>query len=55
LIDTGIPARMVVYFAACADPEEYTGRLFLAEREMNELGLDRGDLGPTAPARAVRD
>ena len=50
LIDTGIPARMIVYFAACADPEEYTGRLFLAEREMNELGLDRGDLGPTALA-----
>ena len=52
LIDTGVPARMVVYFAACAHPEGYTGRLFLAEREMNALGLDRGDLGPTAPAKA---
>jgi len=50
MIDTGIPSRMVVYFAACANPEEYTGRVFKAEREMAELGLDRGDLGPTAPA-----
>jgi len=44
-IDTGIPARMIVYFAACADPEEYTGRLFKAEREYAELALDRSDLG----------
>lgn len=50
LIDTGIPSRVTVYFAACANPEEYTGRVFLAQRELNELGLDRGDLGPTAPA-----
>jgi len=38
-----IPARMLVYFAACADPAEYTGRLFWAERELRELGLDPGD------------
>lgn len=44
-INTGIPARMIVYFAACENPEEYSGRLFKAEREFAELGLDRGDLG----------
>ena len=32
-----IPARMIVYFASCADPAEYTGRLFWAEREMKQL------------------
>ena len=31
---------MLVYFASCADPMEYTGRLFWAERELRELGLD---------------
>jgi len=35
-----VPARMLVYFASCADPGEYTGRLFWAERELRELGLD---------------
>jgi NAD(P)-dependent dehydrogenase (short-subunit alcohol dehydrogenase family) len=35
-----VPARMLVYFASCADPMEYTGRLFWAERELKELGLD---------------
>jgi NAD(P)-dependent dehydrogenase (short-subunit alcohol dehydrogenase family) len=34
-----VPARMLVYFAACADPAEYTGRLFWAERELAELGI----------------
>jgi NAD(P)-dependent dehydrogenase (short-subunit alcohol dehydrogenase family) len=38
-----VPARMLVYFAACADPKEYTGRVFWAERELKELGLDSGD------------
>lgn len=38
-----VPARMLVYFAACADPKEYTGRVFLAERELKELGIDSGD------------
>lgn len=47
-INTGIPARMIVYFAACAQPEEYTGRLFKAEREFADLGLDRSDLGAAA-------
>jgi NAD(P)-dependent dehydrogenase (short-subunit alcohol dehydrogenase family) len=35
-----VPARVLAYFAACADPMEYTGRLFWAERELKELGLD---------------
>ncbi len=35
-----VPARMLAYFAACADPMEYTGRLFWAERELKELGLE---------------
>ena len=36
------PARMMVYFAACEHPEEYTGRVFWAEREMTtmNIGLD---------------
>ena len=34
------PARMLVYFAACANPMEYTGRLFWAEREMAEMGVE---------------
>ncbi len=35
-----VPARMIVYFSACADPEEYTGRLFWAEREMADMGIE---------------
>lgn len=38
-----VPARMLAYFASCADPMEYTGRLFWAERELEALGLDRDD------------
>jgi NAD(P)-dependent dehydrogenase (short-subunit alcohol dehydrogenase family) len=34
-----VPARMLVYFASCASPMEYTGRLFWAEREMAEMGI----------------
>ena len=34
-----VPARMLAYFASCANPTEYTGRLFWAERELKELGL----------------
>jgi NAD(P)-dependent dehydrogenase (short-subunit alcohol dehydrogenase family) len=33
------PARMMVYFAACENPAEYTGRLFWAEREMADMGV----------------
>lgn len=35
-----VPSRMIVYFSACEDPGEYTGRLFWAEREMAELGIE---------------
>jgi NAD(P)-dependent dehydrogenase (short-subunit alcohol dehydrogenase family) len=35
-----VPARMLVYFAACANPMEYTGRLFWAEREMKDMGIE---------------
>lgn len=35
-----VPARMLVYFAACENPMEYTGRLFWAERELAELGIE---------------
>lgn len=34
-----VPARMIVYFASCEDPWEYTGRLFWAEREMEEMDI----------------
>jgi hypothetical protein len=34
-----VPARMLVYFAACENPWEYTGRLFWAEREMADMGI----------------
>jgi NAD(P)-dependent dehydrogenase (short-subunit alcohol dehydrogenase family) len=38
-VPTGVPARMIVYFASCENPEEYTGRLFWAEREMANLAI----------------
>lgn len=41
-----VPARVLAYFAACADPAEYTGRIFWAERELKELGLDVDDQSP---------
>jgi NAD(P)-dependent dehydrogenase (short-subunit alcohol dehydrogenase family) len=34
-----VPSRMLVYFAACENPMEYTGRLFWAEREMSEMRI----------------
>jgi NAD(P)-dependent dehydrogenase (short-subunit alcohol dehydrogenase family) len=43
-----VPARMLTYFASCAHPMEYTGRLFWAQRELADLGLDPDD----APAIA---
>ena len=39
---------MLAYFASCADPMEYTGRLFWAERELAEFGLDIDDLSAAA-------
>lgn len=38
-----VPARMLAYFASCADPMEYTGRIFWAERELRELGIELDD------------
>jgi len=35
-----VPSRMLVYFACCENPMEYTGRLFWAEREMAEMGIE---------------
>jgi NAD(P)-dependent dehydrogenase (short-subunit alcohol dehydrogenase family) len=35
-----VPARMIVYFSACENPSEYTGRLFWAEREMADMGIE---------------
>jgi NAD(P)-dependent dehydrogenase (short-subunit alcohol dehydrogenase family) len=34
-----VPSRMIVYFSACANPAEYTGRLFWAERELADMGI----------------
>jgi NAD(P)-dependent dehydrogenase (short-subunit alcohol dehydrogenase family) len=46
-----IPARMIVYFSSCENPQEYTGRLFWAEREMNEMGIP-ADVTQTEPTSA---
>jgi NAD(P)-dependent dehydrogenase (short-subunit alcohol dehydrogenase family) len=35
-----IPARMIAYFSACENPGEYTGRLFFAERELADMGIE---------------
>ena len=40
MIPMDIPARMLAYFAACDNPLEYSGRIFWAERELAELGIE---------------
>jgi NAD(P)-dependent dehydrogenase (short-subunit alcohol dehydrogenase family) len=40
MISMDVPARVLAYFAACENPLEYTGRVFFAERELAELGLE---------------
>lgn len=40
MISMDVPARVLAYFAACENPFEYTGRVFFAERELAELGLE---------------
>ncbi len=40
LVPMELPARLLTYFAACADPLAYTGRLFWAERELREMGIE---------------
>jgi NAD(P)-dependent dehydrogenase (short-subunit alcohol dehydrogenase family) len=43
MISMDVPARVLAYFAACEDPLEYTGRVYLAERELAALGLTTDD------------
>ena len=43
-----VPSRMLVYFAACENPMEYTGRLFWAERELNDMGIPLDDFSASA-------
>lgn len=40
MLEMDVPARMLAYFAACENPIEYAGRIFVAERELKELGID---------------
>jgi NAD(P)-dependent dehydrogenase (short-subunit alcohol dehydrogenase family) len=40
MIPMGVPARMLAYFAGCESPLEYSGRIFWAERELAELGIE---------------
>lgn len=40
MIPMDIPARMLAYFAACERPMEYSGRIFWAERELEEFGIE---------------
>lgn len=39
-ISMDIPARMIAYFVACENPAEYTGRIFFAERELADMGIE---------------
>ena len=39
-VPMSVPARMIAYFAACERPFEYTGRIFFAERELADMGLE---------------
>jgi NAD(P)-dependent dehydrogenase (short-subunit alcohol dehydrogenase family) len=39
-VPTTVPARMIVYFASCENPAEYTGRLFWAERELADMRIE---------------
>lgn len=40
MISMDVPARMLAYFAGCAKPHDYAGRIFWAERELQELGIE---------------
>jgi NAD(P)-dependent dehydrogenase (short-subunit alcohol dehydrogenase family) len=39
-VPMAVPARMMIYFAACEDPREYSGRIFFAERELAAMGIE---------------
>jgi NAD(P)-dependent dehydrogenase (short-subunit alcohol dehydrogenase family) len=49
-VSMSVPARMIVYFASCENPREYTGRLFWAQREMAEMNIPEhiAEAQPTA-------
>ena len=49
-VPTTVPSRMLVYFASCENPSEYTGRLFWAEREMAEMGIEFDEEQTPCPA-----
>ena len=40
LISMAIPARFMTYLASCENPLDYTGRLFMAQRELDAMGID---------------
>jgi len=40
LIPMEIPARFMAYLASCENPLAYTGRLFMAKRELDAMGID---------------
>jgi NAD(P)-dependent dehydrogenase (short-subunit alcohol dehydrogenase family) len=40
MIPMDVPARMLTYFASCESPLDYAGRVFWAERELKELGIE---------------
>ena len=40
MVPMGVPSRILAYFAACENPSEYMGRIFWAERELADLGLE---------------
>ncbi|WP_019927098.1 SDR family NAD(P)-dependent oxidoreductase [Nocardia sp. BMG111209] len=48
-VPMSVPARVLTYFAACVNPMEYTGRLFWAQRELEDMGLEP-DEAPAVPA-----
>jgi NAD(P)-dependent dehydrogenase (short-subunit alcohol dehydrogenase family) len=39
-VSMAVPARMMVYFAACENPLEYSGRIFFAERELSDMNIE---------------
>jgi len=49
-VPMAVPARMMVYFAGCADLMEYTGRLFWAERELADMGIELDPEDAPCPA-----
>lgn len=44
----------LAHFSACADPKEYAGRIFWAERELAELGIDVDQPSPEVSRAATQ-